>query len=142
MKNKPLKRWHLPLVFSLLVFASCQHYFFRTTYDSANEMLNRSKETKTKPFLKAHFKSGEVVIFENDWEMDASQQFIIGQGTHYDVYRKTPTYGPQKVNISMVSLFETNERLKNPELGRIGSLTVIGAADLAVGIFCNINPKP
>ena len=141
MKNKALNRWHLPLVFALLVLASCQHYFFRTTYDSANEMLNRSKETKIKPFLKAHFKNGEVVIFENEWEMDSSQQYITGQGTHYDVYRKTPTYGPQKVSISMVSLFETNERLKNPEMGRIGALTVIGAADLAVGIFCIINPK-
>jgi len=141
MKKQSIKRWQILFVFTILVFASCQHYYFRNTYDSSNQILSRDKEGSGKPFLKAHYKNGEVVIFEGEWKMDEKQQFIYGNGVRFDAYRKNGVYGEQKVEISSISLFETNDRLKNPELGRIGALTVIGAADLALGVYCIINPK-
>ncbi len=141
MKRSANRSWQVPFLLLLLVLVSCQTYYFRTTYDSANELLDRTNNLKQPPFLKAHLKNGEVVIWENQWKLDSTQQFMVGYGVHYDVYRRNPVVGECKIPISSVSLFETNRRLKNPEAGRIGALTVLGIADVALGVYCIINPK-
>ena len=140
MKRKINLNWSLPILLGLLVFASCQRYFFRNSYDEANIFLNRTKDSQEKSFLKAHLKNGEVYLWNVDWKIDTVKNVIVGKGAHYNTYRKLVKEGYLELPISEVSIFETNRLLEDPEGQRIKALTVLGIGDLAVGVFCALLP--
>lgn len=91
--------------------------------------------------LKAHLKSGELVIFTNEWQTKPEQAIIWGKALHYDAQRKLIKEGLIEVRIDEVALFETNQPLKNRRYASIAALSITTAANVLLGVYCLYNPK-
>jgi len=89
------------------------------------------------PFLKAHLKSGAVVIFQK-WKVSELAQEVTGTGIRYDVDRLPGPRGLQLVPIAEVAIFETNVAKNSPS---VGVLAVVSGLSAAVTVACLANPK-
>jgi hypothetical protein len=131
----------IALLTILLPCCSTMPYFFRTNYNSVNELIHAEENLQTRPFLKAHLKDGGVVILKDTWQVDSVQEFISGNGIVYDS-RRTPTHtGPVNVPIDDVAIFETNKKLIYDESSRVASLSVLTGVDILMGVLCITMPK-
>lgn len=137
-KNKYF--YYIIFIAAFIIFIqACKTYYFRSNYTSANELIHSTENLKTKPFLKAHFKNGNICILKDTWEVDSLR--ILGHGTLYDFNRKKISEGSVNLNIDSVAIFETNTSLKNAENGRLTAMTILTSLDVALGLLCISNPK-
>jgi hypothetical protein len=90
------------------------------------------------PFLKAHIRSGDVVVFEW-WTYDEKRNRVAGYGERRDMHRRLLERGQLHVDLSEVALFETNTTKANP--GPVAALAVVGVLSAAVSVACLANPK-
>lgn len=120
---------------------SCVTYYFRSNYKDTNSLIHGTKNLQTKPFLKAHLKSGDVCILKDSWEIDTTLNIVSGNGTQYDFNRRQTFQGSINIPIDSVAIFETNVKILNPEAGRITALSLMAGLDVVVGLICLTNPK-
>jgi hypothetical protein len=131
----------LLLLFSILVALSCTKHYFRSNYKEANQLLHSTDTLKTKPFLKAHLKNGDICILTDQWRVDTVANFLNGRGQRYDFNRKKIYDGAIILAIDSVAIFETNTKLDNPEHRRISLITIMTAVEVGLGILCFSRPK-
>ena len=132
------------LSFSILLqnCSSYQEYHFRKNYSDANKLQHNTKNLSEKPFLKAHFKNGNVSILRDSWTIDDTlNNTLNGFGTTYDFNRNKISSGDLVIHIDSVAIFETNKELSNPESERISGISIITAINAAFTAICVINPK-
>jgi hypothetical protein len=89
------------------------------------------------PFLKAHLKNGEVVVFSS-WTAAAADERIEGTGHRLGFNRDTLASGSMQVLIDEVALFETN---RTEPSGSVAALGIITGASVALTAYCAVNPK-
>lgn len=133
------------LIFSLLLvfvgLSSCSEtQYFRKNYKEANELLYSNKDTEKVPFLKAHMKNGDVYIFEDKWTIDTLNNVISGDGVQYDSYRREVYSGEVHIPLDSVALYETNQEFVEG-YGGIVAVSILGGLNVAMGVYCLINPK-
>jgi len=116
-------------------------FHFRSNYLNANKMLHETKNIQTKPFLKAHFKNGDVCILKDSWKIDTDKNILSGNGILYDFNRNQTFSGIVSIPIDSVVIFETNKKILDSETERIATLCILTAVDLVIGVICLTNPK-
>ena len=129
------------VVAATLQTCSSTSYSFRANYQEANQLLHETDNLQTKPFLKAHLKSGDICILEDTWAIDTLENIVTGTGTRYDFNRNLASQGALAVAIDSVAIFETNHKLEGTEADRIIPLSIMAGLDITFGILCIINPK-
>lgn len=139
--TKKIFYYTLALAVVIIAIQSCASYQFRSNYKDANSLIHETQNLKTKPFLKAHLKNGDICILKDSWKVDTTINTVSGNGSKYDFNRKNVFEGAISIPIDSVAIFETNTKLKNPEGERIATLSVLAGLDVAVGIICITNPK-
>jgi hypothetical protein len=87
------------------------------------------------PFLKAHLKTGDVLLFPGEWSLDRERELVLGNAFHYGINRKLMG-SVDSVAWKDVALFETNRPLPSNTSLRVASTTVLLVADVALGIIC------
>ncbi len=140
MKKAPLFYAALILVI-LTVVQACRTYYFRSNYADVNKLLHETANLETKPFLKAHLKNGDICIFGDQWFVDTTGNIINGQAARYNFNRTKIFSGNIVLPIDSVAIFETNQKLVNPEHDRIVALSILAGVDVLVGVLCIMNPK-
>ncbi len=116
-------------------------YNFKQNYKSVNEVLHHQDSVTVATFLKAHMKNGDVYIIKDLWELDAEEEKIIAESSHYDFQREIKSKGIASIPIDEVAIFETNAPIKSNEVKRVDQLTVLTAVDALLGILCLSIPK-
>jgi len=132
------------LVFLMLLIGlhSCSEpYHFRSNYKSVNSLIHETDNIKTKPYLKAHLKNGDICILRDSWKIDTISNVIKGNGTTFDFNRSKTHQGYVSIVIDSVAIFETNTKLEKTEVPRIGALVILGAINVELTMFCIKNPK-
>ena len=129
------------LICVIFIVASCKTYNFRTNYENENALLHSADSIKTKLFLKAHLKNGDICIFKDSWQVDTLNNLITGSGVLYDFNRKIINLNQTSIPIDSIALYETNKKLVNPEEGRIAALAILTSLDAILGIICITVPK-
>lgn len=126
-----------------LLFSSsgCGKFYFRSEYKNANELLHDSKLLSAKPFLKAHYKNGNVCVLYDTWQITNEGNVVQGTGTMYDFNRRVVFDGNYVIPIDSVAIFESNVKIDNPEASRVAALTVLTGIDGLLGLICLSNPK-
>ncbi len=125
----------------IFVIQACKTYYFRSNYKEANSLIHETNNLRTKPFLKAHLKNGDVCILTDNWSVDTNLNIVIGYGTQYDFNRKQTFEGSIRIPFDSVAIFETNVKIQNPESGRITALSIMTGLDIVLGVICLANPK-
>ncbi len=120
---------------------ACKNYGFRANYQEANKLLHATENIRTKPYLKAHMKNGDVCILKDTWIIDTNKNTVFGNGKRFDYNRKEIFLGEMTLHIDSVSIFETNSKILKPEKGRIATLSILTGIDVALGVICITNPK-
>lgn len=144
MKNTRYRKFPVYLVIiviGMLTIQACKTYYFRSNYKDANKLLHETENIRTKPYLKAHLKNGDVYILKNSWKIDTLQNLVSGKGSHYDFNRTLLLKGEISVPIDSVAIFETNTKITDSEDQRTDLLTIIAGLDVALGVICLSNPK-
>ena len=140
--NYRLLFYLLTVVGGMLILQTCtKSYTFRSNYTEANALLHETDSLKTKPFLKAHLKNGDIYILQDTWSVDTVRNLVKGIGTRYDFNRARVVAGLATVPIDSVAIFETNQKLRGTETGRIISLSILAGLDVLLGVICLSNPK-
>lgn len=139
-----IKSWihSILLLIVIISIQACEApYYFRSNYNRAINMLHEQERTGQKPYLKAHLKNGDVCIFQDQWSTEAATNRITGHGKMYDFNRKPVYEGSVSLLINSVAIFETNKVPEETESARVTALSILTALDLALGVYCAINPK-
>jgi hypothetical protein len=89
----------LVIVTTLLLIQSCATYYFRSIYKETNKLIHASNNLETKPFLKAHFKNGDICTLKDSWQIDSIGGYITGVGWKYDFNRQLVYEGEIKIPI-------------------------------------------
>jgi len=139
--TKKLLLCTLTFVLVLIGIQSCRTNQFRSNYKDANSLLHETENIKTKPYLKAHLKNGDVCILKDSWQIDTISNVIIGNGTLYDFNRSKVRAGSMDIKIDSVAIFETNTKLIKTEVERAAALTILTALNLELSLYCIANPK-
>jgi hypothetical protein len=125
----------------IISLTSCSTYFFRSNYKDANSLIHSTDNLKTKSFLKAHIKNGDIYILKDTWHIDTVLNNVSGTGIKYDFNRNIVFQGNICIPIDSVAIFETNKKLTDSEDGRVTALGIMAGLDVIVGIICLSNPK-
>lgn len=125
----------------LFSFSGCGKHYFRSEYNNANELLHESRQLASKPFLKAHYKNGNVCVLYDTWQITNAGNVVQGNGTMYDFNRRKVFDGNYLIPIDSVAVFESNVKIENPEASRVAALTVLTGIDGLLGLICLTNPK-
>ena len=141
MKSKELIFTIVAIIIILVAIQACKVYYFRSNYYETNKLLHETKNIQTKPFLKAHLKSGDIFILKDSWQIDTVKNLVVGNGIIYNFNRLQTFAGDISIPIDSVAVFETNTKILNPEAGRIAAITILTAIDAVIGIICLTNPK-
>lgn len=141
MKKMKLIISILVIIAGIIAIQACKTYYFRSNYQDANKLLHETQNILSKPFLKAHLKNGDVCILRNTWQVDTLQELVFGEGSRYDFNRKNTFEGRMSIPIDSVAIFETNNKLDNPESARVTALSILAGVDVLVGVICITNPK-
>jgi hypothetical protein len=88
------------------------------------------------PFLKAHLRTGEVVLFST-WAIDSSAGTLEGVGQRFDVNRSDTPPAAQRVQLDSVVLFESNRHVRETSV----ALLMMSGVSLAGTAYCAANPK-
>ena len=102
------------------------------TYPDRYETLDHQS-----PFLKAHLRDGELVMFSK-WSVDTVARAIKGDGQFYDLNRSLLDERSLQLSIDSVALFETNVVGQS---GGVTSLAIMSAVSAAISVACLTNPK-
>ncbi len=132
---------HTTIILFLILLAGCQTYTFRANYDKENSLIHAPENIKTKPFLKAHLKNGDICIYKDTWNVDTISNLLTGYGTLYDFNRKLIKSETISIPLDSIAIFETNKKLENTESARIAALSVLTALDVILGLWCITVPK-
>ena len=84
---------------------ACKNYGFRANYQEANKLLHATENIRTKPYLKAHMKNGDVCILKDTWIIDTNKNTVLGNGQRFDYNRKEIFLGEMTLHIDSVSIF-------------------------------------
>jgi hypothetical protein len=125
----------------LSTFMSCHKKIYRLGYDNSEALLTETERMPDKPYLKAHARNGDVYILGDDWTVDTVQNLVSGRGIQYNAQRVKKEEGNLSVPVSDILLFETNEKIVQPEKQRVLALTILAGVEVALGVFCLTNPK-
>lgn len=123
----------LIIIFSVLTI-SCNVYRTNPKTWQPSELINLYEKPE---FLKAHLKNGNVAIF-SEWQYDDPSKEVRGIGKVFDPNRLLLDSGPIVVELSSVSIFESNVLSKSPS---VSSLSVMTGLSLVGTILCITNPK-
>ncbi|HNM07221.1 MAG TPA: hypothetical protein PKK72_01470 [Chitinophagales bacterium] len=134
--------FHITLLLVVIAgISSCGTTQFRKDYYNVNTLLHDSTQFATgTPWLKAHMKNGNIVIFYNTWEVDSAQTYISGFGAQYDFNRQLITQDHLSIPIDDIALFETNNPVQDNK-GRISAITIMTGLDILFGVVCITVPK-
>lgn len=88
------------------------------------------------PFLKAHLRSGEVVLFHT-WALDSTAGVLRGEGQWFDVNRTETPRRAHTVSLDSVVLFESNRHVQGTSV----ALLMMSGVSLAGTAYCAANPK-
>ncbi len=142
MKVKFLNFKHLITFCGIvLLFIACKKIYFRYNYNDLNSLVHSEKEIHERSFLKAHLKNGDIVIFNDEWNVDSTQSLLKGIATVYDYNRQKVDIGLIHVSIDSILIFETNKKLPNRESDRLAALGIQTAINVISGIICLTVPK-
>ncbi len=144
ISKRVLRRVLLPAVLLMFCFAfmACSpSFYFRSNYSDVNTLLHEPANLKTKPFLKAHLKNGDVCILRDTWSVDSAKNYIVGFGTRFDFNRNKMFEGQIVIGLDSVAIFETNKKLTGTEDKRIQALSILAGVDVLIGAICLTNPK-
>jgi hypothetical protein len=146
-----MKQWTKPegviLILLLFFVISCStnskvndHHKLRQNYTNVNELLQ--SENFQEPFFKIHFVNGDVAIMEK-WELNETQDSVVGEGQLLDFNRKIIKYGALSLPVGSMALVETNnyEEIQARDQEIISKLTAIMAFDALLAAPCLIFPK-
>lgn len=133
----------LSIITILVIFNSCYqtNHQFRKNYNDHKSLLYSTNNGKVTPYLKIHFKNGEVCIFEDYWKIDSDENVIYGYGSLYDYNRNRINQGQLSFNIDSIAIFETNDLTDNPVQQLYTYYGALLVGNLAVTIYCRLNPK-
>jgi len=95
----------LYLVMVIIAIQSCSKHYFRSNYQDANRLLYESDSIKTKLFLKAHLKNGDICILKDNWAVDTISNVLSGRGTRFDFNRSKVSDGEMSIPIREVDHF-------------------------------------
>jgi len=140
MKNR-IVLFLISVIILIFVVEACKNHYFRENYSSVNEFLHDSKNLSKNHFIKIHYKNGDLCIFKNTWDIDTTLNTISGYGVVYDFNRSLIKQDSITVHFDQIALIETNKKINNPESTRIVLLSVLAAGNLAMTVYCIINPK-
>jgi hypothetical protein len=129
------------LVIGLFLFQACKKYYFRSNYTDVNTFIHESQNIKTKPFLKAHTKNGDVYIYSDTWDIDTLAGKINGFGKKYDFNRTEVFSGFLSLAIDSVVIFESNKKIEKKNSSKTVGLMILGGLDAVLGLICISNPK-
>lgn len=136
MINQRLIIRALVLATCLAVVGACTTPPFRANYKDTNRLIHAQEYVKPKLFLKAHLINGDVCILNDSWHIDSATNLVTGVGTRWDYNRVLTDTGRISIPINNVALFETNSKLDNRDAARIGALTILLTANVAVFAYC------
>ena len=131
----------LALAAVVLGMHGCSAYRFRTNYSTANALIHDTVNIRTKPFLKAHLKNGDVCILTDAWSVDTTLNTLRATGSRYDYTRTRIDSGSVSIPLDSVVIFETNKKLDGTENGRVAAMTIMGLLNAGIGLVCLSNPK-
>ena len=94
-----------------------------------------------KKILKAHLNSGELIVYEPNWNFDSNSGYLSGSGFKYSMKRDIQINGEHKVHIDSVAIFEMNEALATNANTRIVGKALIYSISGAIAVACIIDPK-
>ncbi len=119
------------------LFACAQPYYdpaLQATVPVSGEALQAEGEV-----LKAHLRSGDVVIFDR-WRLTDSARFISGYGTRYDLWRRPSRGDTVSLALDSVVVFESNSRHKAYTFAQqgLGVFTTVGTI---ITVACLSDPK-
>lgn len=120
---------------------SCTTHYFRSNYQDSNSLIHTTENLRTKPYLKAHLKNGEIYILKDSWKVDTVSNLLSGNGTKYNFNREKTFEGAISIQIDSVAIFETNKKIEKPEEIRIAALSILAGLDFVLGMICLTNPK-
>ncbi len=128
---------------AVFVINSCYStkHEFRTNYSNHKSLLYKVNNDKYLPYLKVHLKDGGVCIFEDYWKIDTTKNLISGYGILYDYKRNKVKEEQLDLHFNSIALFETNDLTKNPENKLYKMYGALLVGNLAVSIYCRLNPK-
>lgn len=124
----------------LLIIVACAPRYFRSNYNTANELLYSEAQTGHL-YMKAHFRNGDIGIFYGQWEVDTTKDELRGRGELYDFNRKKINHGALAFSLDSIMLFETNKSLTGSESTRIGAVTLLVVTEVLIAAYCALNPK-
>ncbi len=136
---------YILIVFTISFLISCATVPVRRETKKVNEIATIAPSYK---YIKAHLLDGKVYILY-DWHFDTIANSLNGYGSFLDINRNIissrgnlksrakTNLEPYKINISDISLLETND--PGPSLA--GGLTVVTGVTAGIGVYCIINPK-
>ncbi len=135
------KRWSLFLLGLVLVACVANLANIRRNYYNYNELVaDQAAHTET-PYLKAHYKNGDVVVFSNAWKVNAQTREIVGTGVRYN-YDRLPLAGAvHAVSVDSLALIETNDDLQQKDKRILAPIAVLTGVNLTLTAFCAANPK-
>ncbi|MCC6815266.1 MAG: hypothetical protein IT267_02520 [Saprospiraceae bacterium] len=128
-------------VIFILVIQSCVTNYFRYNYTDANSLLHEANNIRTKPYLKAHLKNGDVCILKDTWKIDTLTNVLTSYGSKYNFNRIKISEGAISISLDSIAIFETNSKPKNPNAKSIITLSLLAGMDLVLGLVCLANPK-
>lgn len=131
----------LAIIVIIIAVQSCKTYYFRRNYSDANTLLHKTENLRTKIFLKAHLKNGDICILEDSWQIDTTSNILTGMGVQYNFNRLVVNEGMLSIPIDSVDIFETNDKLDNPEAIRTVAIMLLSAVNTGLSLFCIMNPK-
>ena len=88
-------------------------------------------------YLKAHLRSGEVVVLSK-WIIDDARREVIGIGERMGLDRLAAVPGEFRIGFDEVALYETNTVVTSPV---VAAMAVVTGLSVAVSIACLSNPK-
>ncbi len=125
----------IAMVLALVVIsAGCRGAVKREIHPVTPEGLRAVEKSSTK-HLKAHLKSGELLVFD-EWSF--TQGGIVGHGVRHSVDRSEQTRQAFREPFSNIALIETNEQ-RLPASAAI--MAIVTGASLGLTTLCIVDPK-
>lgn len=125
----------------LFTFLSCTNLSTRKNYKEHNKLLHDEYYLGQRAFLKAHLSNGDIVVYDNKWNIDTIKKTLTGNGKLYDFNRNVLSTGEFTIYYKDVAIFETNTKLNRYAYREIIPLTILTTANLALSSLCLTNPK-
>lgn len=122
---------YLTLILILFITTqSCVTKLSRFNFKDSNSLINKVKEYKKTPYIKAHLVNGDICLLNEKWYIDSTYLNLIGMGVQCDYNRNLKLIGSISVPLDSVAIYEVNERMDDPDVIPILALIMCGLADL------------